>query len=477
MRFVAVVGWCVAAMVGLEGADWPMFDHDPWRSGSNAGDRVLTAANVAGLRERWRVRLGDVSDATPIIFGTMLFETGKNGTTNGIETATGRIVWRFATHGPNITTSTPAFDPSGKMLYVPGIDGSVHKLDWRTGRELHGVGFPARITMAPATEKIASALNIANGYLYAVTSGYLGDPTPYVGHVVAIRLRDGSKHVFNVLCSGRHELMDPRSCREQRAGIWGRSGAVVDPDPSMAGRVYVATGNGDFSIHRGGQDYGDSVIALSADLRRVLGFFTPHNFASLESTDMDLGSTSPALLPREARSATPLMAVQGGKDGMLYLLDRAHLGGLGRMMQSIEVGDGIYSAPAVWSDPRGRTWVYVGLSHSVHAYRVVTAKRKSRLVNAWHTRVNGLTSSLEGNSPVVDDGVVFVASNGELVALDGQSGRRLWSSAHPAVGHSLGRIHWESPVVVNGVVLCSDEDGYLTAYALRRPAMRTRIPS
>jgi hypothetical protein len=83
----------------------------------------------------------------------------------------------------------------GKMLYVPGVDGSVHKLDWRTGRELNGAGFPARIAMSPGTGKIASAAQ-RRQRSYAVTSGYLGDPTPYVGHVVASRLRDGSKHVF-----------------------------------------------------------------------------------------------------------------------------------------------------------------------------------------------------------------------------------------------------------------------------------------
>lgn len=467
MRFTAVLAWFIWAVVGLRDADWPVFDHDPWRSGSTVGDRVLTPANVAGLRERWRIRLGDVSDSAPIAAGTLLVQTTKNGTTNGIDESTGRIVWRFVTHGPNITTSTPAFDPSSRMLYVPGIDGSVHKLDWRTGSEINDAGFPARVTMSPATEKLASPLNVANGYLYAVTSGYLGDPTPYVGHLVAIRLHDGSKRVFNALCSGHHDLIDPRSCGEQRAGVWGRSGAVADPDPSMAGRVYVATGNGDFNVHRGGQDYGDSVIALTADGSRVLDYFTPRNYANLQSTDMDLGSTSPAILPRERRSATPLMAIQGGKDGQLRLLDRAHLGRVGGMLQSIDAGGGVYSAPAVWSDQNGQTWIYVGLTRSVRAYRLVTANRQSRLVGAWHARVNTLKSSLEGDSPIVDNGVVFVASSGELVALDAQSGRRLWSSMNPGVGHSIGPIHWESPVVVNGAVFCSDEDGYLTTYALR----------
>jgi len=33
-------------------------------------------------------------------------------------------------------------------------------------------------------------------------------------------------------------------------------------------------------------------------------------------------------------------------------------------------------------------------------------------------------------------------------------------------GRTIGPVHWESPIVVNGWVYCSDENGQLTAYAL-----------
>lgn len=431
--------------------NWPVFGHDPSRSG-NAGDSRLSVANAVRLRLRWRVNLGEVADSALIVAGNRVFLTSKSGTTYALSASDGSTMWSFPTHGPNITTSAPAYDSVTKALYVPGVDGFIHKLDL-AGNESTGHGFPAQITTAPGTEKNASPLNVANGYLYTQTSGYLGDGTPYVGHVVTIRLRDGAKTVFNTLCSSQHRLIEPQTCSQQRSGMWSRSGVVVDPDPSMRGRIYVTTGNGPFDPSNGA--YGDSVLSLSADARQLLAYYTPANYAELEATDQDLGSSSPALLPRDARSATPLMAVQGGKDMFVRLLDRTRLGGVGRALQTIDLGDKLFSAPAVVSD-NGTTWIVIDVSSGVHAFKLVTQNGKSQLAEAWHTDVQ---STSEGTSPAVSNRVVFVAANGALVALDLRSGHRLWSRV-------IGRIHWQSPVIANSTLYCSDEDGNVVAYGL-----------
>ncbi len=263
-----------------------------------------------------------------------------------------------------------------------------------------------------------------------------------------MRLSDGSTHIFN--------------SNESLSGIWSRAGVVVDPDPAMHGRMYVATGNGDFNAASGGHDYGDSVIALSADAQNVVGYYTPTSYAQLEQGDTDLGSTAPVLLPREARSKTPLLLVQGGKDAILRLVNREHLPGVGGELQQIDLGAELFSAPAVWSDSRERTWVYLGLPDGVRAFRVTTGSNgATRLEEAWHTN-GGQTQ--EGTSPVVDNGVVFVAMNGAIVALDAQTGAKCWSSA--GTDHSIGSVHWESPIVTDGWLYCSDENGNLSAYAL-----------
>ncbi len=415
---------------------------------------TITPSNVADLHVRWQVKLGSVADSAPIVAGNTLYITATDGTTYAIERASGRILWHFATHGPKITTSVPAYDPTTHALYVPGVDGMVHRLDPVTGREVRGAGFPEQITLAPQTEKNASPLRVANGYLYAQTSGYIGDATPYVGHILAIRLRDGSKHVFNALCSSRHELIEPQSCAAQRAGMWSRAGVVVDPEASMHGRIYGATGNAPFDAAAG--NYGDSILSLNEDATKLIGFLTPPDYNDLEAEDEDVGSSSPAMLPRQPESATPLMAVQGGKDSVLRLFDRTHLDGPHPPLQTIALDSLLFSIPGVWTDRAGTTYVFTGIADGVYAYRLVTKNRVSHLVTAWHTE---LELGREGASPVVSGGVLFLAASSGLVTLDAQTGRRLWTS------NAIGPIHWQIPVVADGMVYCADENGTLTAFS------------
>ena len=474
VTLAAVAGLLSATILPAAATDWPLFGFDSARSSFNSAERTLNRHNVGRLRERWQTALGDVADSTPILLAQvrvgramipMLYQTTKSGVTLAIDATTGKIMWRFTTHGSQITDSTPAADPSGKAIYVPGVDGMIHKLSAARGRELHAPGFPARITRLPQTEKDASPLNVANGYLYAVTSGYFGDAPPYDGHVVAVRLSDGKTTVFNSLCSNDRKLPTANSCSQQRSGIWGRGGAVVDPDPAMNGRVYAATGNGQFDANTGGKNYGDTLLSLSADLSDLLGSYTPANYQQLESGDTDLGSSSPGMLPAQASSQTPYMLVEGGKDAILKLLNRAALPGVGGELQEVDLPDGLFSSPAIWAKGSSNPWIFLGFSSSVTAYRLQTGSSgTSMLHNVW--QANPGSSGGEGSSPVVADGILFVAFNNNLVALNAGTGAQLWSSAQ-GNGPNIGGIHWQSPIVVNGWVYCSDQNGNLTAFSLK----------
>jgi len=64
------------------------------------------------------------------------------------------------------------------------------------------------------------------------------------------------------------------------------------------------------------------------------------------------------------------------------------------------------------------------------------------------------------DSPLVANGVVFMAHSKLISALDATSGAVLWSDTR------IGAIHWESPIVVKGVLYITDQSGKLTAYAL-----------
>ena len=308
LTLIAAVHLLGPSLFPARGVDWPVWGFDPARSSFNSAETTLTVANVHSLRERWQIPLGDVADSAPILlqrvrvgssYRPMLFETLRNGATLGIEAMSGRVVWKFRTSGPNYTHSAPAADPSGKAIYAPGVDGRVHKLDASNGREIHELGFPEAITLIPDTEANESPLNVANGYLYATISGYDGDRAPYDGHIVAIDLSTGKKAVFNSLCSDKRRLLDGSGCVQQRSGIWSRGGAVVDPASAMNGRIYAATGNGDFDANQGGHDYGDSVVSLSADLSELYGNYTPTNYSNFSTPTPTSGALRRRCFPNK----------------------------------------------------------------------------------------------------------------------------------------------------------------------------------
>jgi hypothetical protein len=478
VRLLAVAalaaGLVASTLLPARAVDWPVFGFDPARTSFNSSETTLTTGNVHNLRMQWQVSLGNVADSAPIYlekvrvkraYLPMLFVTTQSGVTLGIDATTGKIAWKYTTHGPNYTHSSPAADPSGKAIYVPGVDGKVHKLNAATGREMTGPGFPAKITRIPNTEANESSLNVANGYLYATISGYDGDGTPYDGHVVAVNLSSGKKSVFNSLCSSKHGLLGGTGCSQQRSGIWARGGAVVDPSSSMYGRVYAVTGNGQFDANKGGDNYGDSLLSLSADLSQLVGSYTPTDYQQLENGDVDLGSTSPGMLPDQPSSQTPWMLVQGGKDAVLKLLNRAALPGVGNELQTLDLPQGLFSNPAVWTDGSNNAWVFLGFSSEVDAYKLRTnGSGISTLAKEWSASPGGTYG--EGTSPVVADGILFIAFDNAVFALNAASGSTLWDSAKYGSSKTIGPVHWQSPIVVNGWVYCSDLNGNLTAFAI-----------
>lgn len=46
------------------------------------------------------------------------------------------------------------------------------------------------------------------------------------------------------------------------------------------------------------------------------------------------------------------------------------------------------------------------------------------------------------------------------------TGTVLWNSNQPSADGSIGTLHWESPIVVNGHIYVSDEDGTFSAYGV-----------
>ena len=173
---------------------------------------------------------------------------------------------------------------------------------------------------------------------------------------------------------------------------------------------------------------------LSPDAGKLLQNWTPANESELNSGDVDLGSTAPALLGSG-------LAVQSGKDGKLRLLDLAKLNGKGGAgpvkggeLQTLPTpsGSGLFSAPAVWRSG-GSTWLVVSDFSATAAY-VLKGRRLSR---AWR-------ASSAGTSPAVAGGLLYVYDpGGRLDVYVPTTGKML-------VSLDAGGGHWSSPIVTDG---------------------------
>jgi hypothetical protein len=439
LRFVVALAALVAAAVpavafpGSSGNDFARFGYDTARHGA-APAGGLTAANVGKLVQH-QVQLDGTVDSSPIYLHAVtvhgakhdvFFVTTTYGRTEAIDANSGSVLWRFTppSYGslagsPQITNASPVASTDRTAIYAAAPDGKIRKLRVSDGKLL----WTTSITRDPTHEKMTSSLNVSRGMVVMTTGGYIGDAPPYQGHVVTLSEKTGAiMHVWNSLCSDRHQLITPSTCGSSDSAIWSRNGAAVDPS---TGDLVVATGNAPWN---GSTDWGDSVLVLSPDASRLLRHWTPADQQHLNQADLDIGSTSPALLSGG-------YAVQGGKDGKLRLLRLASLPGvnakLGGELQTVPTPGGapLFSEPAVWNG----TWIFVSDQSGTQAWRL----RNGRLVDAW-------SNGTSGTSPVVAGSLVFVAGSGAINVYVATSGRQV--AALP-FGSEL---HWQSPIVADG---------------------------
>ena len=479
-----------SAAAAVSSYNWLQFGGGSRHAGVNTAETMLNASNVFNLKILFQIQLLNTADGAPVYLsnvvtagGTrpLIFVSTMDGHIQAIDALTGAGVWNHQ-NGPGsckinngsaicYTTSSPVIDPNLSYVYSYGLDGFVHKYQVGNGTEITTGGWPELVSLKPYDEKGSSALSTVTTsggttYLYAANAGYPGDNGDYQGHITAINLGDGAQKVFNADCSDQvvhfKETPGTPDCPAVQTAIWARPGVVYS---SETGRIYMATGNGDYnpSLH----DWGDSVFALNPDGTGAggnpLDSYTPTNFAALQAADADLGSTAPALLPVLAGSSVPHLAVQGGKDAKLRLINLDNLSGhggpgftAGEIGSIINVPQGgeVLTQPAVWTNPADNAaWVFVTTGSGIAGIKVVVANGTASLSPVWHTP-NG------GTSPIVVNNVLFYAGSGVLRALDPATGNLLWSSSQ------IGGIHWESPIVANSVLYVTDGSQNLTAYSL-----------
>jgi len=463
---------------------WMQFGFDARHSGVNDRETAIHRGNVASLHLLYQVTLPSIADGAAVFLPAvqtargvkdLLFLTTKDGRLLALDAATGATLWSaHPAAGPGFTTSSPAIDPDLGHVYSYGLDGKVHKYAAANGSEVTTGGWPAVATVKPDVEKGSSALAVATtasgaSYLYVASSGYPDDAGDYQGHVTAVDLATGAQQVWNAMCSGRHVHFTERAvpdCRFLQGAVWGRPGVVYDPDLD---RIFFATGNGPFDAQHGGREWGDSILALHADGTGAgagpLDSYTPANFQELQDQDLDLGSSTPVILPTPPGSRIAHLGAHCGKDSVIRLLDLDDLGGTGRPgaiggeLQSLPLpqGDQVLPQPATWVDPvDGSTWLFIANFSGIAGFElVIDGGGNPMLTPMW-------TNHVAGTSPVLANGILYYAAVGVgLEALDPTTGALLWTESGGAGRHW----HWESPIVVAGRLYMTDEDRVLRAYA------------
>jgi hypothetical protein len=325
--------------------------------------------------------------------------------------------------GPDPITQ-PNLDRSALYVVVRTKEGleyrqRLYALDLRTGASK--LGSPVTITgTTPGTgdsddgtgnlqfnsqwQNQRAALTLVGDTLYIAWGSHSNNP-PYHGWIMsydAVTLAQQS--VFVTTPNGVSTPDLPAG-----GGIWmSGSGLAVDDQ----GNIFFNSGNGLFNGDVGGTEFGSSVLRVTPGPLLQLelqDYFTPFNWLDLSLTDTDLGSGGVTLLPREAASdAVPELLVTAGKEGTIYLLDRANLGRFNigedtQIMQSLPDAIGAsWGAPAYY---RNRIY-YHGVGDVLKAFGIGNA-----IIDPVPTQ-GPVRFEFPGASPVIsangqDNGIVW----------------------------------------------------------------------
>jgi hypothetical protein len=375
-------------------------------------------------------------------------------------------------------TGTPIIDPATRTLYVDASstpDGGVTKqhllvalsIDDGSMRPGYPVDLAAQlaargVTFTPATQQQRGALALLQGTVYVPFGGYSEDCDVYHGFVVGVSTAS-PQDVF------------AWSVPAQAGGIWGVGGPATD-----GASIYVATGNTATGVSAawGG---GEAVVRLSPQLTfsgGTIDYFTPSNWYQMDAKDLDLGSSQPILLDMPG-AAHPKLTVAMGKTGVVHVLDRTNLGGLGAgngtsgegLASALVSTDELRNAAAAFTAASGTYVVFKGngvgcaTNADVAAVKVGSGDPPS-LSLAWCAATDSdgspIVSTTDGSSePVV--WTVGADGDGRVHALDGETGAILFGGG---TSYQMPVARYQSAILVKGRALWAHNAG-LTAFTVK----------
>jgi hypothetical protein len=427
-------------------ADDPAASAPLWkRSFLSTGVTPVPFAEVAGTKDAYPV-IGVVG--TPVIKpdgvgGGTIYVTAKTKEVSGTTTN-----YFYRLHALDLLTGA---EKSGSPVVIrPSVPGT-------SSDSVNGV-----LTFNAKKHMQRPGLLLLNNIVYAAFASH-ADRLPYHGWVIGYNA-DTLAQVA-VFCT---------TPNAQYGGIW-EAGQGLASDAS--GNIYAITGNAVFNVAQ--SSYGDSFLKLSTtNGLSLVDSFTPYNESALNSADLDLGSSGAVLVP-----GTNLL-LGGGKQGILYVLNRSSLGGHqtsddSQIVQSWTAGKGhIHGSPVFWNSSSGLLMYVWSEYDKLKAFQfsgntfVTTPAFQSAM--AAPPGMPGASLTVSANGSVNGSGIVWASLplagdanqstvRGVLRAFDASNLNEIWNSRQYAARDDLGwHAKFNPPTVVNGkVFVCSfgSDDG------------------
>ena len=249
-------------------------------------------------------------------------------------------------------TSTPVIDTSTGTMYVVSVTLEsnarivrLHALDIATGAEKFGGSKVVTATVSGTGRDSVNGVIKLESNCYQRTGLAMSGNNIYVGFghcahgwmLAYDKTTLAQTAVFNSTPNGAGGM------------FWNSGGA---PAVDASGNLYTisAVDAGDPA-----SGFNDSFLKFSSVLK-VQDFFMPGNEAFLRQNDADLGSGDVVILPNNS-STHPYELIGGGKDGRLFVINRANMGKFNsttdQVVQTIQTGtqqfDNIFSTPGYWN--------------------------------------------------------------------------------------------------------------------------------
>ena len=412
---------------------WTVYHGDPQGDG--------TAASVTSVNLSTRAWTSPTLDGQiygePLAWGDHVYVASENDTVYELSAATGRVVWSAHLGTPVPASALPCGDisPTVGITGTPVVDTARSEvfvvadelvgqhpahdlvgLDASTGKvELSQDVDPPGSTPPALLQRTGLALDA--GRVVFGFGGNFGDCSTYHGWVVSVPDAGGAVEDYAV----------DSGAGQSQGAIWmGGAAPVVD----SSGNIWVEAGNGSVTSPGASYDHSDSVLELSPALA-LLQYFAPASWASENARDLDL-STTPALLDDGE-------VVAAGKDSDAYLLDGAHLGGIGGEQtamprvcsQEIDGGAAIVG-----------TTVYLPCLSGPVAVQVSSNPAGLRVL--W-------SATSGGGPPIVAAGLVWsIGQNGTLYGISATTGAVV---ERASIGSPAN--HFPTPAVGSGVLLAA----------------------